>query len=305
MIAKPFLIAALFISTIARAELTDEQKRVPLEADSPDKSLAKVVLLAGSVSNKPGQHEYFAGCAMMMNWLKQTPGVWPVMVAEGWPQNEVVFNDAKCVVAFMDGAAKLAFLEPARWGKMKALAGKGVGLVALHQTVDVPEANAEDFKSWFGAVWQKDISARGHWDMSFDSFPTHPIMQGVKAFSAPKDGWLYNLHFAEKGITPLVSGAVPDNSRSTADAKAHVGRNEVVGWAFERPDGGRSFGYTGCDLHKNWDVEAQRRLVVNGILWSAKLEVPKDGAKVDVRTEDLTSNMDRKVFSAAKPKAEK
>ena len=202
------------------------------------------------------------------------------------------------------GAAKLAFLEPARWNKIKALAAKGVGLVALHQAVDIPEANANDFKSWFGAVWQKDISCRGHWDMSFDNFPAHPVMQGVKAFSAPKDGWLYNLHFADKGITPLVSGAVPDTTRSTADAKGHVGRNEVVGWAYERADGGRSFGYTGCDLHKNWDVEAQRRLVTNGILWSAKLEVPKDGAKVDVKPEDLTSNMDRKVFSV-KTKVEK
>jgi hypothetical protein len=304
MNAKPFLLAAAFVSTLAHAELTDEQKRVPLEVDSPDKSLAKVVLLAGSVSNKPGQHEYFAGCAMMMNWLKQTPGVWPVMVAEGWPKNEAILDDAKCIVAYMDGGAKLAFLDPARWNKIKALAAKGVGLVALHQTVDIPEANAEEFKSWFGAVWQKDISARGHWDMTFETFPAHPITQGLKPFTAPYDGWLYNLHFADKGVTPLIAGAVPDKSRSTADAKAHMGRNEVVGWAFDRPDGGRSFGYTGCDLHKDWDVESQRRLVVNGIVWSAKLELPKEGAKVDMKPEDITSNMDRKIFSAAKPKAE-
>ena len=305
MTTKPLLLAACFLASLAHAELTDDQKRVPLEVDAPDKSLAKVVLLAGSVSNKPGQHEYFAGCAMMMNWLKQTPGVFPVMVADGWPKNEAILDGAKCVVFYMDGAAKLAFLDPARWAKVKDLAAKGTGLVALHQTVDIPEANADDFKSWFGGVWQKDISCRGHWDMTFETFPTHPITQGLKPFTAPFDGWLYNLHFAERGITPLVSGAVPDKSRSTSDAKAHMGRNEVVGWAFDRPDGGRSFGYTGCDLHKDWEVESQRRLVVNGIIWSAKLEVPKDGAKVDMKPEDLTTNMDRKVFTAAKPKAEK
>src|SRR5258708_31795590 len=94
----------------ARAELTDEQRLVPLEADAPDPKLAKIVLIAGSVSNKPGQHEYFAGCALMMDWLKQTTGVWPVLVSEGWPQNEAILDGAKAVVVYADGGAKLPFL---------------------------------------------------------------------------------------------------------------------------------------------------------------------------------------------------
>lgn len=285
----------------ALAELTEQQQKVPLEVDTVDKSLAKIVILAGSPANKPGQHEYFAGCSMMVNWLKQTPGVWPVLVADGWPKNEAIFNDAKCVVCYMDGADKLAFLNPARWALMKQLADKGTGLLMLHQTVDIPAAQADDFKSWFGAVFQKDLSCRGHWDMSFDSFPKHEVLNGVQAFSAPKDGWLYNLRFADKGVTQLLSGSVPDTSRSTADAKSHVGRAEIVGWTFERDNGGRSFGYTGCDLHKNWDVESQRRLVTNAILWCAKVAVPAAGAKVEVKPEDLTANMDRKVFNTAKP----
>ena len=46
---------------------------IPLISDflmePSDPKLAKIVLLAGSVSNKAGQHEYFAGCALMMKWL--------------------------------------------------------------------------------------------------------------------------------------------------------------------------------------------------------------------------------------------
>src|SRR5258708_25579813 len=98
----------------ARAELTDEQRLVPLEADAPDPKLAKIVLLAGSVSNKPGQHEYFAGCAMISDWLKQTPGVWPVLAAEGWPKDEHIFDGAKAVAVYADRGQKLPFLEPAR-----------------------------------------------------------------------------------------------------------------------------------------------------------------------------------------------
>ncbi|MEZ0388645.1 MAG: ThuA domain-containing protein [Verrucomicrobium sp.] len=293
---------------LAQAELTEQQAKVPLEVDSPDPALAKIVLIAGTPSNKPGQHEYFAGCALMMQWLKEQPGVWPVMVAEGWPKNEAVLTGAKAVLCYMDGADKLAVLEPARWEKLRGLMKQKAGLVMLHQAVEVPPAQAEEFKTWLGAVWQKDTGSRGHWDMTFDQIPAHPTLNGVKPFAAAKDGWLFNLHFADKGVTPLLTGAVPDKSRSTADAKAHAGRDEVIAWAYERAEGGRSIGFTGCDLHSSWGIESQRRFMVNALLWSAGLEVPKEGAKTtwDGGEARLLENWDRKVFAAKQPvKSEK
>lgn len=289
---KPTLFL-LALSFTASAGLTDEQKQVPLERDSPDPTLAKVVLIAGSVSNKAGQHEYFAGCALMMDWLKQTPGVWPVMAADGWPKDEKIFEGAKAVVVYADAGAKLPFLEPARWARIKSLMESGAGFVALHQAVEVPADRAEEYKSWLGAVWQPDIGSRGHWDMEFNEFPKHATLRGVTPFAAPLDGWLYNLHFAPNAV-PLVSGQVPDKARTTADAKTHNGRPEVVAWAYERPNGGRSFAFTGCDLHKNWQVESQRRLVTNGILWSAKVEVPEGGAPVPMTPAKLAANLDAK-----------
>lgn len=294
MLPSRLVVLFLALTSVASAELTEEQKRVPLEVDAPDASLNKVVLLAGSVSNRPGQHEYFAGCALLMKCLKQTRGVWPVMVAEGWPKNEAVFKDAKSVVIYMDGGAKCALLEPARWELLGGLMKKGTGLVALHQSVDIPDDHAGDFKSWAGGVFQKDIGSRGHWDMTFEPKGGHDILRGVGTFAAPQDGWLYNLHFTEKNVSPILSGEVPDKSRSTTDAKAHSGRAEVIAWAHERADGGRAFGFTGCDLHKNWGVEAQRRMVVNGILWTAKVPVPAEGAPVKIEEADLTTNFDAK-----------
>jgi len=296
----PALLFLLAFPLCARAELTEEQRRVPLETDSPDPKLAKIVLIAGSVSNRPGQHEYFAGCALMMDWLKRTPGVWPVLVAEGWPKNEAILDGAKAIVVYADGGVKLPFLEPARWAHMKRLMDAGTGFVMLHQSVDLPEDHAEEMKSWLGAVWQGDIGCRGHWDMEFSDFPTHPITRGVTTFAAPLDGWLYNLHF-EPGATPLLSGAVPDKARTTEDAKAHVGRAEVVAWSYERPNGGRSFAFTGCDLHRNWSVESQRRFVINGILWSAKIDVPSPGAPVPFAPASLATNLDFKPPAPPKP----
>ena len=298
---KPHIALAITaLATFARADFTEEQKRVPLEVDTTDPKLAKIVLLAGSVSSKPGGHEYFAGCAILANALKQTTGVWPVMAAEGWPKDERIFDGARAIVVYADGGAKLPFLEAARWEKVKSLVSKGTGFVMLHQAVDVPEDRAEEIQSWLGGVFKKDIGCRGHWDMSFDTFPKHAITRGVTPFSAPGDGWLYNLHFAP-GAVPVIAGQVPDKARTSADAKAHAGRAETIGWAFERADGGRSFAFTGADWHTNWQAEGQRRLVVNGILWSAKIEIPEGGAPVAFDAADITKNWDDKPKPAPKP----
>ena len=59
-------------------------------------------------------------------------------------------------------------------------------------------------------------------------------------------------------------------------------------------DGGRSFGFTGGHFHHNWANENFRRLVTNGILWTAKIEVPTGGAKVEW-TRDVRSNCTKSV----------
>lgn len=296
------LLAPLFLGlSPLRGDLTQEQLRMPIEADAPNPALTKIILLAGSTSNKPGQHEYFAGCALLHDWLKKVPGVWPVLVAEGWPKNEALFKDAKAIVVYADGGPKLPFLTPERWNIVKEHVAKGTGLVMLHQAVDVPEEHAADIQQWLGGVWKKDIGCRGHWDMEFSQFPTHPTLQGVGAFAAPLDGWLYNLHFQPDAI-PLLTGAVPEKSRSTPDAKSHPERPEVIAWAYHRKDGGRSFAFTGCDLHRNWSVEGQRRFVLNGILWSAGAQVPKEGAEVPMEQNAIGTNLDAKPQPAPAPK---
>jgi hypothetical protein len=286
----------LIASGLLHAELTPEQQQVPLEQLPSDPSAAKIVLIAGGTSNKPGQHEYFAGCALIMDWLKKVPGVAPVLVAEGWPKNEAVLDGAKSVLLFLDGGPKLSFLEPSRWAKMQALAEAGTGFVMLHQGIDCPADRAEAFKQWFGAAFQSDIGCRGHWDVKFAAVPSHPVTRGIRPFELLKDGWLYNLHFASQGVTSVLAGAMPEDSRKTADAKAHAGRAETVAWTYERPNGGRSFGFTGCDLHANWADANQRLLVLNGLLWTAKIEVPEGGLVSEVSDAGLKKNWDRKVF---------
>src|SRR5437016_14043557 len=72
-----------------------DQSGVPLEVQPPDPALTKIVLVAGRQSHGPGDHEFFAGCSVLMKLLKQTPGIFPVMARDGWPQNPKTFADAK------------------------------------------------------------------------------------------------------------------------------------------------------------------------------------------------------------------
>jgi hypothetical protein len=286
-------LALLCLSSARAADIYD-QSSVPLEVDAPSPGLAKIIILAGGPSSKAMAHEYFAGCALLMDWLKQQPGVWPIM-ARGWPSNEALFNGARGIVYFGDGGGKQPFLDAKRWSTLQQLRASGAGLVLLHQAMDLPLGpQGDEVKRWLGGVFHSDIGSRGHWDMTFTKIGDHPVTRGVKPFAAPADGWLYNLHFAEKGVTPLLVGAVPDKSRSTVDAKKHTGRDEVIAWAYEQPDGARGFGFTGADLHQSWSYESQRKLVLNGVLWTAKLAVPPGGAVAKFDPESLQRNLDDK-----------
>ena len=50
-------------------------------------------------------------------------------------------------------------------------------------------------------------------------------------------------------------------------------------WGLQRPDGGRSVGFTGGHWHRNWAIDDFRKAVLNAIVWVAGMEVPKDGVK--------------------------
>ena len=53
-------------------------------------------------------------------------------------------------------------------------------------------------------------------------------------------------------------------------------------------------GFTGGHFHTNWGNENFRKLVLNAILWLAKMEVPADGVKSSVSAADLEINLDPK-----------
>ncbi len=294
----PVLILAVwqFGSTAFAALDPHDKSGVPLEADTSDARLAKVVLLAGDPSSKPLGHEYFAGCALFADLLKQTPGVHPVIAWGGWPVNEAIFDNARCVVFYMDGGDKMPFLDDRRWALLRGLEAKGTGMVFLHQMIDFPESRREEAISWLGAVFENGVGGRGHWESTFEAFPEHPVARGLEPFSI-NDGWLYGLRMAPdsgKRLTPVLTTVPPASSRASEASKRNAGRREIIAWTYERANGGRSFSFSGADWHPNWAVESVRRVTINGILWAAGIDVPKGGAPVAVAAGALERKLDRK-----------
>jgi type 1 glutamine amidotransferase len=107
-----------------------------------------------------------------------------------------------------------------------------------------------------------------------------------------------------KGVTPLLAAVAPSSTMERPDG-AHSGNPAVrqavmnhepqtVAWAYERPGGGRGFGFSGAHYHKNWGNDDFRKLVLNGLLWTAHVEVPPNGVESKISAEDLAQNLDVK-----------
>jgi type 1 glutamine amidotransferase len=273
----------------------------PVRADDP----AKIVLVAGRPSHGPGDHEFNAGCKLLAKCLGNVPGVEAVFVGGGWPADESVFDGARAILFFMDGGGGHPIIQKDHLETIQKLLDKGVGIACMHYAVEVPKGKPGDkFLDWIGGYYETGYSTNPHWVAEIKSLPEHPITRGVKPF-AIKDEWYFNIRFRPemKGITPILSAKPDDDTRKGVSSAprgpyAHIvaakGREEVLAWAVERPDGGRGFGFTGAHTHKNWGDPSFRKLVLNALLWTAKLDVPTDGVESSISTDDLEQNLDPK-----------
>jgi len=250
-------------------------------------SPAKIVLVAGTPSHGVGQHEFNAGTLLLEKCLRQNKGVEAVVVKGGWPEDEKVFDGAASIVLYMDGGVKHPLLVGNRLETMGKLMRQGVGLACLHYAVEVPkEKGGPELLDWIGGYYERPYSQNPINDVPvMQASPKHPISRGWKSFSG-KDEWYYLIRFRpdDKRVVPILTTMLPKDAP----------HNEPVAWAVERSDGGRGFGFTGAHFHSNLGIPEFRRMIVNAILWSAKVNVPKDGAKCDVTPADLQANQDPK-----------
>jgi type 1 glutamine amidotransferase len=273
-------------------------------AQAADKT--KIVFVAGKMSHGPGEHEHRAGCMLLAKCLNENvPGVEAVVTTDGWPADNSIFDGAATVVVYADGGPGHPLIPQLNY--FQTLVDKGVGLACIHYGVEVPKGKAGDkFLEWIGGYFEPFWSVNPHWKANYEKLPEHPIARGVPPF-AIQDEWYYHMRFPEdmNGVTPILTALPPDSTLSRPDGphsgnpavREAIAKGELqhMAWAFQRPNGGRGFGFTGGHFHRNWKDDHFRKLVLNAILWTAKVEVPEGGVHSPTPTdEEMKANLDPK-----------
>ena len=265
---------------------------------------AKVVFISGKPSHGRMKHEHRAGNMILAKALNESKlGVETVLVPHyGYPKDKTVFEGASSVVIFCSGHGGHV-LNP-NLKEFDSLMKKGVGVVMIHWATEAVKGEpGKKFLEWMGGFCDLNWSVNPHWTPTFKAIK-HPIWNGVKPFTI-NDEWHYHMRFVDKlkGVTPILTDLPPpetlrrrDGARSGNPAVRKAvanGESQHVAWAYEREDGGRGFGFTGGHEHKNWKDDNYRTIMLNAILWTAKVEIPEDGVPSSKLTdEDITANLD-------------
>jgi hypothetical protein len=278
----------------------------------------RIVLIAGRPSHPPGMHEFRAGCLLFQKALASVPGITVQVYDNGWPSKLVdgtrvddsaALDNADAVLIFSDGGRGNPAIQGERMKVVDALAARGAGLGFAHYAVEVPAGPPGDaMHKWTGGFYETNYSVNPMWKPAFDKFPNHPVTRGVGPF-ATHDEWYFNMRWtpdaaAKARQTPILVATPSDEVRqgpyvSPRGPYDHIvadsGRAETMMWVYERPGGGRSFGLTGGHTHANWGDPNQRKIMLNALLWIAKVDVPKEGVRDAITADDLTKNLDVKV----------
>jgi type 1 glutamine amidotransferase len=277
----------------------------------------RIVLIAGKPSHPPGMHEFRAGCLLLQKALATVPGISVQVYDGGWPSKEVdgaraddnaALENADAILVYADGGRNHPAIQGERPALLESLASRGVGLGFAHYGVEVPAgAPGDSLHRWIGGYYETNFSVNPMWAPKFDTLPQHPVTRGVGPF-ATHDEWYFNMRWPSDAamkarITPLLVATPSDEVRkgpyvSPRGPYDHIvadsGKAETMMWVYERPDGGRGFGFTGGHTHANWGDPNQRRIVLNALLWIAKVDVPVRGVDDRITADDLTQNLDDK-----------
>jgi len=275
-------------------------KRTPLTA-----GMKKIVLVAGSQSHGPGDHEFNAGTKILKACLDKTAKIVTAQYGGGWPKDPSAFDNADAILFYMDGGGGHPVIQGDRLFQINKLAKQGVGIACAHYAVEVPkDRGGPEFLEWIGGYFEAHWSVNPHWTAKFESLPTHAITRGVKPFEI-NDEWYYHMRFRDNmdRVVPILTAIPPANTLDCPDGphsgnptvRTKIGQPQHVAWAIEREDGGRGFGFTGGHFHRNWANDDFRKLVLNALLWTAKADVPETGVASQVTPEEMAANLDPKV----------
>ncbi len=270
-------------------------------ADSPAQppsAKRKIVLIAGPKSHGPvgnGMHDYGWSVSLLHMMLERSNIKDKIEVAhylDGWPKNRSATDGADTIMIVSDGRDGDKFSEALhiendeRVQYVDSLMKRGCGLVTFHFSTFAPEKYADRVLDWTGGYFKWETAGKKEWYSNLTTKEAevriatsdHPVARGLKPLTM-REEFYYNLKFKDGDgavkpiwIVPALGGREPDGN--------------VVAWARERADGGRGFGTTCGHYYDNWQHAQFRKLILNALAWTAKVDVPLGGVEGRYFTHD-------------------
>lgn len=210
-----------------------------------------------------------------------------------WPQDHGALEAVSTIVFIGDTFPPQRMPNPtAILSDVGEMMKRGVGLVCVHYATglraqDVEPDGAHPLLRWLGGYFATGTPHHKSVAKVFESVAIspaatgHPVSHGWREFVLDDEPY-YNNYFGPDGNKPAANVTV----FATAMLPPEAPKREAVAWGAERADGGRGFAIVMPHFYKNWANEDLRRLILNGIVWTGKRDVPSDG--VQTPAPDLT-----------------
>jgi type 1 glutamine amidotransferase len=248
-------------------------------SQSADKVQRLLLIGQAPDGHPPGTHEYRAAASLFSKMLAPMDRLQTIAVsADGdWPEGPELLDGADAAVVFVSEGAKWLQADAKRLAAFQALAKRSGGLICLHWGMGTRDAKF--IPAWvelFGGCHGGPDRRYKVVDVKTQlATPSHPILRGVRPVELHEE-FYFKLKWAQPAeqITPLIQVRIE-------------GEDHTVGWAWERPDGGRSFGFSGLHFHENWKVDSYQRMLAQSVRWVLKREIPKAGVRVNLEAADF------------------
>jgi quercetin dioxygenase-like cupin family protein len=169
----------------------------------------------------------------------------------------------------------------------------GVGLVVLHQASTVPPTDRTlDLQRWLGGARYGMFDRATEMAQIATATPAHPVSRGLAPFAYLDE--FYPTLRLQDGVQPILQARLHVEFRDGKDLVIGEPVTSTVAWAYERAGGGRAFGYTGAHYLAAFDQPTVRKMILNAIAWTARIEVPAAG--ISSHDAVVTRAADRQVL---------
>lgn len=249
---------------------------------------ARVLIVIGPSDHPPGSHEVAAGGRLMADCLNKSTNVKELRAeaVDFWPSDSKVLDAARTLVFIGDTFPAERMADSDRILRdIDRMMKRGCGIVCVHYATglraeDVAEDGDHPLLHWMGGYFATRCK---HHQSIAKIYPQaaivpadgdHPLKRGWKSFVVNDEPYINN-YFGKDGnrlavnVVPIAVSMLPPDKP----------QKEIVAWATLRADSGRGFAIVMPHFYRNWRQDDLRKLIMNGIVWTAGRDLPIEGVE--------------------------